>query len=118
LLVNDEIPALSRAFVDPTYRERIETLKHFTFISQIQSPRLQVVEYRGKDIVKKIFEALSQPEGERLLPKDYRLIHDRAKESLEKRTICDFVAGMTDRYALDYYSRITSGDEQTIFKPY
>ncbi|PQJ36781.1 hypothetical protein BSZ35_00050 [Salinibacter sp. 10B] len=118
LLVNEDIPALSRAYVDPTYRERIETLKHFTFISQIQSARLQVVEYRGKDIVKQIFDALNKPGGERLLPDDYRLIHDRAKDELKKRTICDFVAGMTDRYALDYYARITSGDEQTIFKPY
>lgn len=118
LLVNKDIPALSQAFVDPRQRERIETLKHFTFKTQIQSPRLNVVEYRGKDIVGNIFSALDAPGGERLLPDDYRLIYDRSKDSLKKRVICDFVAGMTDRYALDYYARITSGDEQTIFKPH
>lgn len=118
LLVNEDIPALSRAYIPPKYRERIEALKHYTFTTQIKSPRLQVVEYRGKDIVRSIFEALNQPDGERLLPEDYRLIHDRVREGLETRVICDFVAGMTDSYALDYYSRITSGDEQTIFKPY
>jgi len=116
--VNNRHPALSRVTMDVKKRERVEVLKHFTFVSQIQSARLQVVEYRGKDIVRQIFETLSSPNGERLLPDDFRLLHEKVAEELKNRVVCDFVAGMTDRYALDYYSRITSGDAQTIFKPY
>ncbi len=32
------------------------------------------------------------------------------------RVICDFVAGMTDRYAAEFYERLYGGN-QTIFKP-
>lgn len=118
LRVSNHHPALSRAVMEVQMRERMEVLKHYTFVSQIQSPRLQVVEYRGRDIVRKIFKALSSTGGGRLLPEDFRCLYENIDEGQRRRVICDFVAGMTDRYALDYYARITSGDAQTIFKPY
>ena len=44
--------------VDRSIRIKIETLKHLNFLLTIMSPRLKVVEYRGYDVVKTIFETL------------------------------------------------------------
>jgi dGTPase len=32
--------------------------------------------------------------------------------------ICDFIAGMTDAYAIDFYARLKSENARTIFKPF
>ena len=52
-----------------------------------------------------------------LLPSDVLKLRQAFKQQQEKyRVICDFIAGTTDSYALDYYNRLT-GDTNTIFKP-
>jgi dGTPase len=94
----------------------VEVLKNITYHGIIRSPMLQVVEYRGKDIVKDIFKALSEEGGTRLLPDDFRAICKDAPEMLKMRTICDFIAGMTDRYAFEFYSRLY-GAHLTVHKP-
>ncbi|MGA9726232.1 MAG: hypothetical protein WBE80_09245 [Methylocella sp.] len=38
-------------------------------------------------------------------------------DAAKKRVVCDFIAGMTDRYAVEFYSRIFSDSPQSIFKP-
>ena len=117
-VVNKETPALSTVELRPDLKKRVEVLKHLTYALIIQAPSLQTVEYRGYGIVKEIFEALSGKGGELLLPEDYRRLIDGMTDQLEKdRTICDFVAGMTDRYALEFYGRLHSESAQTIFKP-
>lgn len=118
LLYCEEVPPLSQVYMDPEVREKVEVIKHFTFESEVKSTRVQVVEYRGKEIVKSIFEALDSESGKGLLPRDYRTIYERVDSDLKKRVVCDFVAGMTDQYALDYYKRAYSADEQSIFEPY
>jgi dGTPase len=54
-----------------------------------------------------------------LLPDDFREIHGNLKGIEEKmRATCDFIAGMTDRYALEFYARLTSSENaQSVFKP-
>jgi dGTPase len=118
LLYCHERPPLSQVYMSPEAREQVEVIKQFTFESEVKSTRVQVVEYRGKEIVKSIFEALNSESGKGLLPRDYRTIYDRIDSDSKKRVICDFVAGMTDQYALDYYKRAYSADEQSIFEPY
>ncbi|WP_456428207.1 dGTP triphosphohydrolase [Rhodocaloribacter sp.] len=114
---NDDLPLFSRVYLADEVREYVEVLKHFIFVSQIESPRLKIVEYRGKEIIKTLFDTLNGPGGDRLLPSDYRQIYERVNDSLKKRIICDYIAGMTDRYAFELYGRISSERAQTIFKP-
>jgi dGTPase len=98
-------------------RLKIESLKHLNFLLTIMSPRLKVVEYRGYDVVKTIFEVLDSDEGHLLLPDDLQKMHERMTDTdSRKRLICDFVAGMTDRYAVEFYSRLRESGP-TIFKP-
>ena len=116
--VNEEQPALSRAFLEEGALLKVETLKHFTYAAMISSTRVQVAEYRGKQIVSEIFDALAEERGVRLLPPDMRRLHGLAPTKADKmRVVCDFVAGMTDRYALEFYARLKSTSGETIFKP-
>lgn len=101
----------------PTFLE-VEILKNATYHGVIKSPRVQVVEYRGKDIVRKIFEALSSPDGLRLLPDDFRVLCSDATEAQKRRTLADFIAGMTDQYAAEFYIRLFGSEGLTIYKPF
>jgi dGTPase len=116
--VNEHSIKQSQVVVDPKIRAMIECLKHFTFEATIMSPRLRVSEQRGKDVVRKLFETLASDRGYLLMPADFRNLYELLKAENEKqRVVCDFIAGMTDRYAVEFYGRIFSEDPQTIFKP-
>lgn len=109
--------ALAKIEVKRDILLKIEVLKHMSYLSLIMSPRVKVVEYRGGDIVKQLFTTLSSKDGHHLLPKDVRIIVDCLKDDYEKkRVICDFVAGMTDRYAVDFYNRLF-GNAASLFVP-
>lgn len=73
----------------------VEVLKNITYHAIIKWSGLQVAEYRGKDIVKSIFDAIRGGNGTRLLPDDFRDICKGSSETVRMRTICDFIAGMT-----------------------
>lgn len=116
--INDQAPALSKIDLKMELKSRVELLKQLTYEMVIKSPELKTVEYRGYDIVKSIFKSLSKSSGELLLPDDHRQRVVEASDELERdRAICDFVAGMTDRYAIEFYGRLQSEAAQTIFKP-
>lgn len=115
---NKNIPALSKAKLDDDTRILVEILKTFTFMSQITSPRLKIAEFRGKEIVTKIFSTLNKGKGYELLPSDVQSIYLAADKKYRSRIICDFVASMTDKYAIEFYGRLTSENPETIFKPF
>ena len=116
---NDELPALSKVYLENETREQVEVLKHFAFRSLIVSPRLNIVAKRGYEIVEKIFDTLvMEDDGIGLLPDDYKYLVQRINVKEKHRVICDFIAGMTDRYAIEFYGRLTSENPETIFKPF
>ena len=53
----------------------------------------------GRRIITKLFTSI------RKNPKKYVSIKNYNSENLE-RTICDYIAGMTDRYAINLYNKI------------
>lgn len=116
--INSETPSLSQVTLNPDLQKRVDVLKHLTYELVIQSPRLKTVEYRGSRIVKKIFKALTETDGNLLLPDDYRDLLSSYTDDLDRdRAICDFIASMTDRYAVEFCGRLKSESAQTIFKP-
>lgn len=116
---NAEAPALSRIGMDPTVRLEISVLKHLTYTYLVKSQQLQLVSYRGKEIVRKIFLALLEGEGPKLLPEDYQSkLRQAPSDSHRKRVVCDFIAGMTDRYATEFFARLTSDSFHSMFKPH
>jgi dGTPase len=113
-------PALSRVRLKVDLFKEVETFKVFAYESLINSARLKLAEYSGKSIVKTIFEKLNDAnnKGYMLLPEDFRGLYQRLAEPDEQaRVVCDFVAGMTDRYAMEFYSRLTAPDKATLWKP-
>lgn len=116
--IDYDFPLFSQVSIPDEIRLQIEVLKHLNYEVTIMSPRLKLVEYRGYEIVRSIFEALNADEGYLLLPKDVRTMYVRLQTPLTRtRLICDFVAGMTDRYAVEFFGRLKQGD-QSIFKPF
>ncbi len=115
-------PALSKVSLDPGTLLRVEVLKHIVYLAVTLSPRLRVSEYRGGEIVKEIFAAIVHGDGHRLMPDDYQELYRRfasPEETVARhRVVCDFIAGMTDNYAVEFYARLKSENARTIFKPF
>jgi len=118
--INKQVPALSRIRIEDKIQVYIEILKNIVYETQILAPRTRIAAYRSKEIINAIFKALDneKEEGFMLLPEDFRVIYKSLDKPEDKRRlICDFIAGMTDRYALEFYGRLTSENPETIFKP-
>lgn len=115
--LNSANTALSFVEVPLQVKQKIETLKRFSYEATIRSSRLKLTEHRGRDIVQSIFKALYSKGGEALLPDDQiELWQCAPNEQQKKRVICDFIAGMTDRYALEFYGRLYSDNPVSMFK--
>ena len=84
----------------------LNALKNIVFQNIIQLNTLQTATFKGRKIVISLFEALSS-EPEMLLPHSFKILWKNANSNQEKkRVICDFIAGMTDKYANRFYERI------------
>lgn len=117
LVPNEEFPQLSRVRLKREQLLQVEVMKHLNYEIVVTSPRLAVIEHRGKDIVKQIFGALIDSKGA-LLPTDWRQRYNEAQKNGDstRRIICDFVACMTDRYAIEFHARLF-GEDSNIYKP-
>jgi dGTPase len=114
-----KFPQLSSIVIEKSCWQKIETLKNFSFEATIYSTRVKVSEYRGHAIVTSIFKALADEKGHLLLPDDYAILYKSAGNDIQSRNriICDFIAGMTDKYAIEFYGRLNSDSPTTMFKP-
>lgn len=112
-----QYPQLHKVQLDLKTFVTVEVLKNITYEAVIRAPALQVVEYRGKDIVKKIFAAISEKNGDRLMPPDFREVFNKGDQLNRGRAVCDFISGMTDRYAAEFYSRLFGANGMTMHKP-
>jgi dGTPase len=78
----------------------------------IKSASVQQLEFRGQNMVVKVFEALaSDPKS--LLPESTLLKWKNASDPM--RVICDHVAGMTDHFLLKTYDRLFSPRAGSVF---
>jgi dGTPase len=119
--INRTHPVLSTVQMAEERKFQVEILKHFVYESQILSPRVQLLSHRSQEIIDTVFDCLSneKEKGHLLLPADYRQIYGAVRKKADRmRTVCDFIAGMTDRYAIEFYGRLTSENPETIFKPF
>ena len=81
--------------------EHHQDLKKFLFASLYRHPRVVRMQVKAEQIIAAIFQAYQQEPS--MLPHHFQAQMD--KLGLE-RTICDYIAGMTDRYALDDYKKL------------
>lgn len=79
-------------------------LKTFLYRRMYRADRVMVVRRRAEQALARMFEAyLAAPER---LPPDWRGNLETVDAAGRARRICDFVAGMTDRFALQEYQRL------------
>lgn len=82
-----------------------QDLKRFLFHNLYRHYRVVRMSEKARRVVRELFEAfVSEP---RLLPPEYQ---KRAQDGLH-RTVCDYIAGMTDRYAIREHRRIFDIEE-------
>jgi dGTPase len=110
-------------FTSELIRNRVNVLKEITMQYLITSPTFLAIAEREKRIVSTIFDALTDEDGiikgHEMMPVDYRDLWQKHNGNLEnKRLICDYIAGMTDRYAIEFYNRIHSTKGVSVFRPY
>ena len=114
-----KIPQLFQARLNIDTFKQVEVLKMYSYDSLIMSPRLKVSEHRGKSIINSIFNTLVSDGGHALMPDDWRsLYQSKDDNSWHKRVVCDFIAGMTDRYCVDFYNRINGVQPSSIHTPF
>ena len=111
-------PALWRVRPSLKSFQEIETLKLINYEVLIRSDKFQAERHRARTILKGIFDALVKS-GQDLLPNDWREIYRfyRSDENRKRRTICDFISGMTDRYCVEFYTRLFGTSPPSIHKP-
>ncbi len=88
------------------YQTALGLFKSFVYNYVIRKPELQLLEYKGQQIVMELFEAFSS-EPERLLPTNTakRWIDADTDES-KHRVLSDYISGMTDEYATRLYNHL------------
>ena len=96
------------AVLEPSMARALDILKAFVSQYVIQAPHVQVMEYKGQQIIMDIFEALSA-DPERLLPIETRKIWlSIACEAQGMRIIADYISSMTDGHAKRLHQQLFS----------
>lgn len=85
----------------PEMDARVKQLKHFLFKNLYRHADVVRMNERATQIIFRIFDFAKA--DARMLPQDY---YDRIETMGAERVIADFIAGMTDRYALQWNSEI------------
>ncbi len=97
--------------IDPAVRVEADFYKRLSQELVFDHSQLHQLERKGRVILEGIFEAFSESyfneTGLRLMPESFdriiRLKHDRRARA---RVLCDYIAGMTDGFAIRTYKRL------------
>lgn len=85
----------------PEVEQAMELLRSFMFERVYKNPRAKGEEAKARDILKQLYEYyISHPDK---IPADFRPQLDF--DGME-RTVCDYIAGMTDKYAMYKYDEL------------
>ena len=103
-LVTDAIATSREAgevCLSPNVDKALRDLRSFMFERVYRNPVAKSEERKAKDMLQRLFEYYyTHPEA---LPEDFQ--PQMSFEGLE-RTVCDYIAGMTDNYAIDKFNEI------------
>jgi dGTPase len=84
--------------------KEIAALKAFLFARMYRHPRVTGPIERAKSVIAELFAALTAEPG--LLPADWAALCGRPGDVATQGVVRDYIAGMTDNYALAEYARI------------
>ncbi|MGB0894092.1 MAG: anti-phage deoxyguanosine triphosphatase [Parashewanella sp.] len=95
----------------------LETLKCFVYNRVIRRPEIQMLEYKGQQIVMELFEAFAS-DPKRLLPYSTQERWDCVEmtDGNTLRVISDYISGMTDDFATRLYQQLFSPNSNGIIE--
>ncbi|MDC8831240.1 anti-phage deoxyguanosine triphosphatase [Alteromonas gilva] len=95
-----------QAVLPERHSAALSLFKRFVYRKVIRKPEVQLLEYKGQQVVMELFEAFSS-DPTRLLPENTRQRYQLAAEQGNgQRVIADYIAGMTDEFAARLYSNM------------
>ncbi|TEW54345.1 deoxyguanosinetriphosphate triphosphohydrolase family protein [Psychromonas sp. RZ22] len=102
------------AYLAPAMFQALEILKKFVLNYVIKSPDLQILEYRGQQIVMELFEAF-RAGPLRFLPERAKQLwkEQNGDSSREQRVIADYISSLTDNHALRLHASLFSSNQTT-----
>ena len=87
--------------LSPDVEKALKDLRSFMFENVYRNPVAKGQESKAKEMLQRLFEYyIAHPEA---LPEDF--LPQLSFDGME-RTVCDYIAGMTDNYAVDKYTEI------------
>ncbi len=98
--------------MDEPANSSLQLFKDFVISEVIMLPEVQTLEYKGQQLIMRLFEVL-RDNPKRLLPTSTYAKYKEADN--EVRTISDFVSGMSDNYATKLYHKLFSPSIGSVF---
>ncbi|KAA5801600.1 deoxyguanosinetriphosphate triphosphohydrolase [Alkalicaulis satelles] len=88
--------------------EQLAAVRRFLYANLYLHYKVKRMKEKGKRVVRELFTAfLGDPQ---LLPTPWQASCDGASGQATARTVCDYIAGMTDRYAVEEHRKLFSVD--------
>ncbi|MFV7784563.1 anti-phage deoxyguanosine triphosphatase [Shewanella marisflavi] len=97
------------ANLEPPFAKALHVLKQFVYMRVIRKPEIQMLEYKGQQIVMELFEAFAS-DPERLLPLNTQERWQQVSQQGGNcnRVIADYISGMTDEFAARLHQHLFS----------
>lgn len=89
-------------------QEEAKLLKRFLFENLYRHYQVNRMATKARHIIRSLFDAYTNEPI--LLPPDYQ-VADKSDKHGQARQVCDYIAGMTDRYAMREFRRLFQVDE-------
>lgn len=107
--------------IDDEMKERVEFYKRVAVELVFRSTQLHQMEYKGDLMIRKMFEVYkdnylgTKLKRDKLVPEfTDRLIREESDKIKRARIICDYIAGMTDGFAIRSYKRLFDPDYSSL----
>lgn len=96
----------------------LDHLIRFIYQHVIDSQEARTFEYGGQTVILRLFEAISSNPTSLLDQKNRDIFKQNAEidEASAMRTVCDYIANMTDEYAYRMHERLFGFNTRTIFE--
>ena len=83
---------------------RIRELREFLFARMYRHYKVNRMASKAKRVIGELFDLFMEEPS--VLPDEWRFLGKRNVKSNQARLIADYIAGMTDRYAINLYDKI------------
>ena len=103
------------AVLEKEYKKLLDVLQTLVVEKVIKHPNIQMLEFKGQKMVVELFELIAT-DAERFLQGEDKTNWRSAKNDRDRyRIICDYIAGMTDDYAVRLYQKLFMPNYGSIF---